>query len=683
MSTLTRCTLPVVNYPIKFLGGTVLSMNTQVGWGIDNSTLEVELIEDCVVPQFGYNTLTEQIQEYTEPDSFIGRTQEIIGGAAYFSLPPPDSSLPFDKFRFGGIITGWTSKNTSSGRTFSVKLSDPKPLLEHATIITDTYCDLPYQHYNYFNVFAAYEASVGYGNFAVFGDAQSSARGMSYNHIVRGLLALGFVNGDQFGRPVIFSNTVSNLTIPGTGRFKLDLGLLLQIFPLDGTLNDYTWHISNIYVNPNRLVNSYGQPIAIPDNLPLGPDFYKITGAVSVLELINNICELTGRNFYTNLVYDPQLQENIIRVSTVQLNAMSSYTNIVGAYSGTALDLSYGKELRSDKTRKMIMGDNIHFLSTTTDFIPFFGENEAGEPIYPLMDLSGMYIDPYLSQPSACGFWIKVDAHKLNAQLPTPILDPSVVTPDPENPVPIDYFWITETDIRTALASAQMFSLRLLNRGLNNAFNPVTGQLDLVPAKYTKTLLNAVQRSSPYSSYTNDITGRMNDFLNTWASTSGVAGSGVNGRPFPFADMINAAGLTNTSQYSQSVAASLDKIHKFVQDLGQTYYGKQFLSRINEPIAVKYVDDSVGEYGFGEKIYSILPSKAGGWVDYGTPVLGLTDPALSMFRTDDNRIKCFVRFNNTETTNTGTVSSLLPNYLLSDEVAEPGVLEPPPSGNNP
>ena len=54
--------------PIKFLGATVLSYSSNLGWGLDSSTLSVDLVEDCDAGDF-----------------FIGKSQEIVGGAAYFT----------------------------------------------------------------------------------------------------------------------------------------------------------------------------------------------------------------------------------------------------------------------------------------------------------------------------------------------------------------------------------------------------------------------------------------------------------------------------------------------------------------------------------------------------------------------------------------------------------------------
>jgi hypothetical protein len=51
-----------------------------------------------------------------------------------------------------------------------------------------------------------------------------------------------------------------------------------------------------------------------------------------------------------------------------------------------------------------------------------------------------------------------------------------------------------------------------------------------------------------------------------------------------------------------------------------------------------------GTENYGEKVFTDTPTSAGGWVDYGVPVLGLSEPELSFFREEDNRIGCFALF---------------------------------------
>jgi hypothetical protein len=117
----------------------------------------------------------------------------------------------------------------------------------------------------------------------------------------------------------------------------------------------------------------------------------------------------------------------------------------------------------------------------------------------------------------------------------------------------------------------------------------------------------------------------------------------------------------------------LDKIHKFISNLGQTYYGKQFLTRLNKNICVTIDNEEGGGNGFGEKIYSETPTNDGGWVDYNVPVLGLLDPNLGIFRSDDDRIKPFAMFSST-TSETN---------LSSSKTGEPDRSSPSPAPTPP
>jgi hypothetical protein len=118
----------------------------------------------------------------------------------------------------------------------------------------------------------------------------------------------------------------------------------------------------------------------------------------------------------------------------------------------------------------------------------------------------------------------------------------------------------------------------------------------------------------------------------------------------------------------------LDKIHKFIANIGTTYYGKQFLTKLNSNICVTINNEEADGNGFGEKIYSEVPTNDGGWVDYNTSVLGLNDPDLSIFRSDDDRIKPFSIFNSQTS---GVVNSTRVGQPERVPVNPP---PPPPSG---
>jgi hypothetical protein len=600
MTTLTRCTTPVTNYPIKFLGATLLSVNAKMGWGIETGTLTVELIEDCE-PTEGYDTFTETIKQYG-PDNFLGNSLEIIGSAAYFSLPPASPGSP-NRFRFGGIITNWSKKLGSDGLVFTVSISDPRQILDNTLVIVDSYSDLPFQHINYYNVYAAYEAGVNYGNCNVFGTANSTTRGMNYRNILKGLLALAGSEGDPNYRLKVFSPTTSSVGF--NGLFRIDLG--------------YTLSQNDIYNSDFVVSRTDGS------QLPLGPDLYRITDKISLLELIQNICELTGRDFYTNLFWDNVTQQHVIKVSTVQLQQPgSSIAGIIAAFQGVATDLSYGKELRNEKTRRLIFGDQVHYLTTTTAFTPFFGEDDFGNPVYPIRNNNGDFSEPDGVTSSNCGFWIYIDITKVNSTLYTPIVS---------NGKSVNKVWISELDIRAALSSYDLWLARTFAK-------------DTEYSKINDSLVKILQNAPIYKEYVKT------DYMNALRKLLNTGPDGEFSRTrTPVQDILLNINKNTVDANKINAIDDLDKIHKFILNLGQTFYGKQFLTRLVNNICVTIDNEEGGGNGFGEKVYSEVPTNDGGWVDYGIRVLGLIDPELSIFRSDDDRIKPFALFSSSSETN--------------------------------
>jgi len=641
MTTLTTCTEPIAKYPIKFLGATLVSMSSRMGWGLDTSTLTVELVEDCT-PTSGYNPLVETIQ-YFPPDNFIGNDREIVGAAAYFSLPTPTGIITSltpqllpnpietglqDKFRFGGIITSWNTNLSNNGLTYSVVLSDPKPILENTLIVLDSYSDLPFQHINYYNVYSVYEAGVNYGNCAVFGEADSTERGMNYRKVLKGLLGLAALNGDTTNyRLSVFSPTADKLG--GFGNFKLDLGYTL-------TTNDI--YTAELFQKRE-------------DCLPPGTPDYRIADKMSLLEFIQNICDLTGKNFYTNLYWDPVEQENVIKVSAVQLvQPDQDIISIVPTYKGYSTNLSYGRELRNEKTRKLVFGDQIHYLLNTTEFTPYFGEDSFGNPIYPIRNEDGNFCEPDGITDSNCGFWINQDINNLNLSLYNPIQSGNTV---------VNKAWISEIDIRSALSSYDLWLTRTMVKSDDiNHYSNISSSL-------TKIL----QEAPIYSEIV------MDDYLSGVISIlQRTDNSDFNSSRSPAQDVFLSARTELARANEINLIDDLDKIHKFIANIGTTYYGKQFLTKLNSNICVTINNEEADGNGFGEKIYSEVPTNDGGWVDYNTSVLGLNDPDLSIFRSDDDRIKPFSIF-----------SSQTSGVVNSTRVGQPERVPvnpppPPPSG---
>ncbi|NBT09309.1 MAG: hypothetical protein EBS98_11025, partial [Chitinophagia bacterium] len=248
----------IIDGPLKFLGATVLSFNSSLGLGSSESTLNVDLIEDC-----------------DNGDLFLPSNDLIFVGAPVYFIA--------GAFNFGGVLTNWTINQGASGKTFNIKAVDPRQLLENTIIVTDSYIGDPIRGLNYFNVYAFWENSVLNGNCVAFGSSLSGERGIPYQKVIQAL-----TNMD----PTIYS--------PTGYAYRVDFG-------------------------------------TFPTNLP---EYYRVSGpAISILQLLQDVCDIMGYDFYVNLNYG-----EIITIGLIDLKIPpASFGSIIDAYDGIATELSYGQ----------------------------------------------------------------------------------------------------------------------------------------------------------------------------------------------------------------------------------------------------------------------------------------------------------------------------------------------------
>jgi hypothetical protein len=494
--------------PLKFLGATVLSFNADLGLGSAESTLQVELVEDCEAGDlFELKTTSNNYKE--------------VGAPAFFSA---------GSFNFGGIIQSFNSNKSGSGSTFSVRVVDPRQLLANCVVVTDTYLKPFPAGPNYFNVYAQYEQQVLNENCNVFGSSMSGERGMPYQKVIDGLETMN---------PTIYSPT------------------------------GYDFLIS---------FSSFPQGL---------PPYYRVAGpSVTLLQLLEDVCDVLGYDFYVNL-----LPNNIIVIGLIDLKVIpSSFENLVAQYEGIATEFSYGQELRNETTKSILFGEQVHYMSNVDKFIHFFGEDMYGATPIPVVPYS---IDD-------CGFWISKKIDSLNAALNTPF----------NNNGPYD---IHELDIRCAMSSFDIWLLRISSPDLSGSFNK------LIQNRYPQ-LKDGVRK----------------------ALQDAIGAANVDGVPPKSAvDLINNPRKCTVFQSQPDILAELDIIWRWIKQLGDTYYGKQFISPLNQTICYYQLDNDP----LAERIFSDIPTNAGGWVDGDIPVLGLNEPELSLFRENDNRIGCFALFN--------------------------------------
>lgn len=500
----------IIDQPIKFLGATVLSFNCQLGLGASESTINVDLIEDC---------------EDNPPDLFLPKNNSILVGApVYFQA---------GAFSFGGVLQNWTYSQSGSGRTFNVRVSDPRQLLENTVVITDSYLGSPTQGINYFNVYAYWEGEILDGNCEAFGESWGGERGMPYAKVISALTNMN---------PIIYSPTGYSFTI-NFGSFPSDL-----------------------------------------------PEYYRISGpSISILQLLQDVCDVMGFEFFVEL-----LPGNIINIGLINLrNPPVAFDQIITSYNGIATDLSYGQELRNEVTKTVLFGEQQHYLSRVDKFNYFFGEDF----------INGTYVPIVPWRYDECGFWIskKIDSLNLSLKRPLP-------TNGPYN--------IHELDIRGAMVSQELWLERVMSNDIKGTFN------------------EAVRLNWPEAR--TDGKAVVGLFANAGAALAASPNANFNIADAP-ANPRPARAAANKPEFLED----LEKVWNFIKNLGDTFYGKQFITPLNQLICFHQDPNAA----MGEKKFSDIPTNAGGWVDDGIPVLGLLDPELGLFREEDGRIGCFALFN--------------------------------------
>ena len=127
-------------YQTRFCGATVMNFTVNAGWNEQSSELSVNLVEDCSTTnkRIEYDVdlegrIVTDADEFVEPP--IGcpvyfRIGDIIDDAGSYSRNPEGG------FEFSGVLQAWTRKIDVNGNpTYSVKITDPRVILEHSHII--------------------------------------------------------------------------------------------------------------------------------------------------------------------------------------------------------------------------------------------------------------------------------------------------------------------------------------------------------------------------------------------------------------------------------------------------------------------------------------------------------------------------------------------------------------------
>ena len=643
---------------LKFLGGTVLSFNAQLGIGpTEESTLNVEIINDCAEDR-GWMTIPEF-------DYFYGAAR--LGSPVFFDTGSEDIGV--SGLKFGGILVNYTAQQGSNGLTFNAKVVDPRTLLDNVLLVVDTYLEGPIKDRNYFNLYAYYEynilnpidktvpahrndlllpKSLGkeknivpsgdalYADCSVYGTADSNERGMTYKKILQALNDM---------EPLVYSPNYAEEYNPNLqGK---------DIIAAAGRMN----HEYNVF---KLDVSGFPEP----------PPYYRVAGpTISILQLLSDICDVTGREFIVTLEENENKTDPpIIKIETKKIFRKKNPNNLIKpfiqSYDGKSIDLTYGQELRLDKTRKILLGDNQHTIAELDDINYFFGEYSDGSPI---IAKSG--------EINNCGFDIEIELLDLNAQLNCPLKD---YRPPHVDQLVIRKVRISETDLRSSLASFEFWRLRTFSPLVSGDFNTLMRYNfdSMIQASVTDAL---VSLGFAVSAAKDSII----------PSGDPASNSTTNNKPEQKVRENKARSIADAfNNYCERSAAALkndeikdiETIYNYISNLTKTYYGKQYLVTMPSGICAMsggiYVDnysginpnESVKTTGIDSELrclhrldippgsifkapqYTHVPTNDGGWADPCVAVLGLHEPSLSFFKTDDTRVAPFARFDNVDIT---------------------------------
>lgn len=159
----------------QFLGASVQSFNTSLGFGSETSLLSVNLIEDISPSSSQY---------HTAPDAF---TYPLAGTPVQFN---------FNGWNFGGLIQNYKYSRGQDGFKYTVNVVDPREVLNGVALVIGSYNGSVQNTPNLINVYNYYENTS-------FGSSQWNDSGMPWKKVRDAVNSI--VNGGtvtQFGGPI-------------------------------------------------------------------------------------------------------------------------------------------------------------------------------------------------------------------------------------------------------------------------------------------------------------------------------------------------------------------------------------------------------------------------------------------------------------------------------------------------
>tara|TARA_R110000824_G_scaffold11663_6_gene51126 strand:- start:2003 stop:6985 length:4983 start_codon:yes stop_codon:yes gene_type:complete len=641
-----------------FLGCSVLSFSASAGWNGQASEITVELSQDtCSSPAgsrkyfwtsqvkrpdlAGYNQGFSEILrdsgknapggapdplEYrstTDPDPGIIFTSEdaIPAGKQIGDFKPNIGAPAFFKvsdFEFAGLIQSMTQKEAVGGNpTYSVKLVDPRPILDHAQIILDSYQGGHTNLLNLFNVYAYLESKglqvapevLASNSTASFGSAtgrvggsRRNERGIPWNLIK---MALQDLTGTSPTFRAAGLNKWSAGSIFYRGASGYGYGEIGDAQPIN---------IPNIVESPDGIAR-YHLDL---DEVPFSNDNnYRVSGStLSISELLNQVCGDAGLDYYIELLPTNNsmtgLAELVIKVRTVSRRSAPAFNEIrnfinendINNDGGGIISNSYGRELRSEVNSTFVVGGKVRsyfegYRSNGDYITPFWGLDTDGNMHLSYQFEEDTYKNIVDDETVKDYTWaVRLDLRQMPRDYGTAVLhmgteglDPTIA---PINVIQNDHFiWVYEEELRVALTDKDSF-IKLLGISERNSA--------------LRWLIHSVYASM----------GKGGGLVNLGvAGIDGVLGPGATLTIAPtFAGFAGAGPWTPTEQMEKLIDDLISSIYDWIHNYAESFYGKSFLTVL--PNIRASIDSETGQLQ-----YTDIPSTDGAW-----PAKWVNDPLL-------------------------------------------------------
>lgn len=309
----------------KFMGASLTSFSSSVGWNEQSTTVTISLVEDR------------------------------LGGDRFSPLAVGEPCLfECNGFKFEGILQRYLEKgSTGEGNPlYEVMLISPTEILSGAQVILSSYNGSTASMPNLLNAFGYWEDQLG------FGGSLTNESGMVWQAPFSILgLDPSASDGSIMITPVATVGIRSAVEIL-TARGGNDYG-----GPLEFRGHFYSVDLSS---------------------LPVAPDYYRVGGtSVSILEMVSTLCQDAG---YDYICY---LDGHTIRFKTVSRlfqPAIGQIANFVNSRTDVS-SKQVGVELRNDVTNAVLLGGDQEYITQVynpagDDTIwPFWGMDINGKPI--------------------------------------------------------------------------------------------------------------------------------------------------------------------------------------------------------------------------------------------------------------------------------------------------------------